>query len=268
MRKFVLVFIIISSFFSGVAISAQEKVIAVGALPDNAGTSYLDGKGYLTGYEVEVLREIDRQLPEYTFEYKTMDFASLFMGLGSKKLNVILGNIQWSKEREAKYLYTKETYYATPYTLIVKGTEQNIKSLSDINDKKIGVLGTGLQSPALDNYIATHKLNVNVIRAKSTNELIDLLISGRVDGLLAPEFQGIVFNKYRNRDVKSVGKGIIPVGISPSQVGAHLLLNKGDTELRDRLDTALAEMHKDGTLSKLSLEWFGRDFTVPFDVAE
>ncbi|WP_409309266.1 transporter substrate-binding domain-containing protein [Pectobacterium sp. B1J-3] len=266
MKKFALMFIIMSSLFSNMVFSAQEEVVFVGALPDNAGTSYLDKDGYLTGYEVEVLREVDRRLPEYRFEYKTMDFASLFMGLGSRKLNVIIGNIQWSKEREDKFLYTKEKYYATPYTLIVKGTENNLKSLSDINGKKIGVLGTGLQSPALDQYIEKNKFNVNVIRAKSTNELIDLLVSGRADGLLAPEFHGIVFNKYRNRDVKSVGKGIIPIGLSPSQVGAHLLLNKDDVKLRDRLDVVLAEMHKDGTLSKLSLEWFGRDFTVPFDV--
>jgi ABC-type amino acid transport substrate-binding protein len=38
--------------------------------------------------------------------------------------------------------------------------------------------------------------------------------------------------------------------------------------LADRLDWALATMCQEGTLSKLSLEWFGEDFTQPFEVEE
>jgi len=36
--------------------------------------------------------------------------------------------------------------------------------------------------------------------------------------------------------------------------------------LRDQLDKALRSMKKDGTLKKLSLKWFGEDFTVPFQI--
>lgn len=247
---------------------AAERLLQVGTQADNAGTSYIDDKGALTGFEVEVLREIDRRLPEYAFEYKTMDFATLFIALGSKKLDLITSNIQWSAEREKKYLFTKETFYSTPYKLVVKGSENNIKSFRDLTGKKVGVLGTGLQAKVLADYIDRSKLEAEVVPAKSNTELVSLLFADRVDALVLPEHQAVVFKKYRNRDLKAVGKGLIPLNLTVSEVGAHFLLGKDDTVLRDRLDWALQGMRKDGTLSRLSIEWFGQDFTVPFEVEE
>jgi L-cystine transport system substrate-binding protein len=268
MKKFVALLVAIVLLYSGVASAAGEEAVLVGTQPDNAGTSYLDEKGYLTGFEVEVLREVDRRLPEYAFEYKTMDFATLFIALGSKKVRVITSNIQWSQEREQKYLFTKEIFYASPYKLVVKGTEKTIQSFADMTGKKIGLLGTGLQARVMADYIARHKLQLEIVPGKSNAEIISLLFADRVNALLLPEHQAVVFKKYRNRDLKVVGKGLIPIGLKPSEVGAHLLLNKDDTRLRDRLDWALAAMRKDGTLSRLSLEWFGEDFTQPFEVEE
>ena len=36
---------------------------------------FLDDKGNLTGYDVELVRAIDEKLPEYEFEFKTMEFS-------------------------------------------------------------------------------------------------------------------------------------------------------------------------------------------------
>ena len=37
---------------------------------------------------------------------------------------------------------------------------------------------------------------------------------------------------------------------------------KGNTELRDKVQGALEEMAADGTLTKISEEWFGEDVTT------
>ncbi|GHV50430.1 cysteine ABC transporter substrate-binding protein [Deltaproteobacteria bacterium] len=247
---------------------AAEKLVQVGTQADNVGTSYINEKGVLTGFEVEVLREIDQRLPDYAFEYKTMDFATLFIALGSKKLDLITSNIQWSAEREKKYLFTKETFYSTPYKLVVKESENSIKSFRDLTGKKVGLLGTGLQAKVFADYVERGKLEVEVVPGKSNTELVSLLFADRVDALVLPEHQAVVFKKYRDRALKTVGKGLIPLNLTVSEVGAHFLTGKEDVALRDRLDWALQSLRKDGTLSRLSIEWFGQDFTVPFDVEE
>ena len=37
---------------------------------------------------------------------------------------------------------------------------------------------------------------------------------------------------------------------------------KGNTELRDEVQEVLEEMQEDGTLAKISNEWFGKDITT------
>jgi ABC-type amino acid transport substrate-binding protein len=244
-------------------VSAEPKTILVGTLADNAGTSYLDAKGKLTGYEVEVLREVDRRLPEYTFEYKTMDFGNLFVALGTKKVNLINCNLQYSPERAKKFLFTNETFYASPYKLIVKKDNNTIRTLNDLNGQKIAVLGTGLQYKVLTDYVENKKLNVEILPVKSSTEIVNMLKSGRADVAFMPEFQSYVFSRYRGANLKATGFGLIPASVNPSQVGARFMFNKNDTELRDHVDRAVASMRKDGTLKKLSLQWFGKDFTQP-----
>jgi len=48
-----------------------QKII-VGTGTQFPNICFLDDKGNLTGYDVELVRAIDEKLPEYEFEFKTM----------------------------------------------------------------------------------------------------------------------------------------------------------------------------------------------------
>lgn len=236
--------------------------IIVGTVSGNAGTSYLDEKGNLTGFEVEVLKEIDRRIPDVEFEYKTFDFPSLFTELGAKKVDLISTNIQYNKDRAQKYLYSKEFTFATYYKVVVPPDNNTIKSLDDLNGKKLALLN-GLQLKVVEDYIKEHNLNIELLPAKKTSEVIELLTSGRADAVFVPEFHVSVFTKYQNTPLKAVGPGYVAKGLTPETAGAHLLFDKNNTALRDKVDKALASMRADGTLKNLSLKWFGIDFTQP-----
>lgn len=252
--------------FSISAAAADIKTVRVGTQGDNAGTSYLDANGKLTGYEVEVLRAIDDLLPEYQFEFKPMDFATLFVSLSTNKVDLINSNLKHSAEREKQFLFTKNDFYRTPYKLVVKGDETAITSFADLNGKKIAVLGTGLQSKVLSNHIEKLNLKTEIIPSKSNTEIVALLTQGRADAIFLPEHQVNVFNRYRDANLKTIGKGLIPEGKTPETFGAHFLLQKKDTELRDKIDAALAQIKENGTLARLSVEWFGQDFTGNYEI--
>jgi len=243
-------------------------VIRVGAQADNPGTTYLDESGRLTGYEIDVLNEVAKRLPGYQLDYKTMDFATLFVSLSTNKVDLITSNIKSTPEREKQFLYTKEDFYRTPYKLVVPQSDTKTRSFADLNGKKIAVLGTGVQTKVLNDFIAAKKLDLEVLPSKSNTEMVSLLGSGRVDALFLPEHQAIVFNKFRGASLKLVGNGLIPAGKKPEEFGAHFLLQKNNTELRDKIDVALRELRKDGTLKKLSVKWFDRDLTENFPLEQ
>lgn len=64
---------------------------------------------------------------------------------------------------------------------------------------------------------------------------------------------------------EAIGKGypfrIVgePVFYEPLAVA----IEKGDKEFNDRIAEAIAAMKSDGTLSKLSVKWFGVDYAAP-----
>ena len=61
--------------------------------------------------------------------------------------------------------------------------------------------------------------------------------------------------KQRNADFK-----ILDDSLSEEEYGVGF--KKGNTELRDKVQGALEEMSADGTLAKISDEWFGEDVTT------
>ena len=58
--------------------SGQDTVkkIIVGTGTQFPNVCFIDENGKLTGYDVELIREIDKRLPEYEFEFSTMEFKT------------------------------------------------------------------------------------------------------------------------------------------------------------------------------------------------
>ena len=54
----------------------EVKTFTVGTCGTVAAYSYVDENNNLTGYDIEILREIDARLPEVEFEYQTMDLSA------------------------------------------------------------------------------------------------------------------------------------------------------------------------------------------------
>ena len=268
MKKLARTLALISFAAVTAAASHAATVVRVGVQADNPGTTYLDESGKITGYEVEVLNEVFKRLPGYQLDYKTMDFATLFVSLSTNKVDLITSNIKATAEREKQFLFTKEDFYRTPYKLVVSQADGKTRSFADLQGKKIAVLGTGIQAKVLNDYIAAKKLNIEVLPSKSNTEMVSLLTSGRVEGLFLPEHQAIVFNKFRGTSLRLVGNGLIPAGKTPEDFGAHFLVQKGNPELRDKVDVALRELRKDGTLKRLSIKWFDRDLTENYPLEQ
>lgn len=69
------------------------QTVIVGTGTDFPNIAFMDEKGELTGYDIEVMKAIDEQLPQYKFVFKTMDFSNLLTSLGNRKIDVIAHNM-------------------------------------------------------------------------------------------------------------------------------------------------------------------------------
>ena len=124
-------------------------------------------------------------------------------------------------------------------------------AVKDVKDLKGKVIGCQLGSTG---EISASKIE-GIKELKKYDGVTDAfndLSVGRIDAVIADGQVGGYYLKKRGGDLVLLDAKLTnePVGIG---------FRKEDKELKEAVDKALDELKNDGTLSKLSLKWFGED---------
>ena len=101
--------------------------------------TYVDEKGNLTGYDVEILKEVEKRNPGIHFEYKMMPTSAAFVAIESGQADIVANQVGYTDERAAKTIYTKEVNNYTARKIAVRNDRNDINSLEDLKGKKVAV---------------------------------------------------------------------------------------------------------------------------------
>jgi L-cystine transport system substrate-binding protein len=239
---------------------SKEKVqkIIVGTGTQFPNVCFIDDNGKLTGYDVELVREIDKKLPEYEFEFKTMDFSNLLLSLETNKIDFIAHQMEVNKEREEKFLFSKEPYNTFPLQVAVNEQNKDIQSIKDLKGKKVIVSATSNSAVFIEKYNKEHNAGINIVYSgQGSDDTINQIRTGRADATIHTPFGVKLQNEQANAGLKVVGD---PVQNSK----VYFMLRKDETKLQKRIDEGVAELKKEGEVGKLSKKWLGEDYTVDF----
>ncbi|MBD2844266.1 transporter substrate-binding domain-containing protein [Paenibacillus sp. IB182496] len=235
--------------------SAPEQII-VGTGTQFPKVAFLDEDGTLTGFDVELVREIDERLDEYEFELRTFEFTNLLLSLETEKIDFAAHQFEKNEERQAKYLFNKEPYAHWKNFIIVDQNNDSIQTLDDLQGKKVLTSATSAQAQILENYNAEHDAKIDIVYNNGgANDTVSQITTGRVDATLAADFTLPLIDP--NGKLKTTGEAL-------SSADILFLFRKDDPasqKLADAIDEALVAIKEDGTLSELSTTWLGDDFT-------
>jgi len=212
--------------------------------------------GKLTGYEIEVIRAIFKGSNKYKVKFKTTEWSGIFAGLDSDRYQMAVNNISYTKERAEKYLYAAPTA-KNPNVLVVKKDDPSIKSLDDIGGKSTEVVQGTTSAKQLEDYNKQHSDNPTVL--KYTKADFQQIMGRLSDG----QFDYKIFDKIGVETViKDQGLDNLKVIELPSdqQPYVYPLLAQGQDELKTFVDKRIQELYKDGTLEKLSQQFFGGSY--------
>lgn len=236
--------------------SKEVTKIVVGTGTQFPNVCFIDENGKLTGFDVELVREIDKRLADYEFDIQTLEFTNLLLSLETKKIDLVAHEMEKNPEREQKYLFNTEPYAHWRNKIVVAKDNDSIQTLDDLKGKKVLTTATSAQSTILENY---NKENGNAIEIVyqngGANDSVAQVTSGRVDAFLAADFTLSLIDP--KQELKAVGPAL-------SEADILFMFRKDDPaqqKLSDAVDGAIKELKADGTLAKLSAEWLGNDFT-------
>lgn len=238
----------------------QKQVVIVGTSGQTKPMDYFNDKNELTGFEIDVLKEIEKRSDTLTFQYETAEFASLFAGLDSKKFDLVVNNLGESGDRRKKYLFSLYPYIVTHNVLITKTNQPDDLTVADLKGQSIAVVPASPQSQFLE---AWNKENPD---KAVTIQYVDSDPSQIIRDVSSGKFAATIYATTYVHDVEQtfgikLKQHTIKNEAEIRQPGSYFIFRKDELALRNQMDTILADMREDGTLAKISMNYLGQDDT-------
>ena len=211
--------------------------------------SFHDASDTLVGYDVEVSAAIAEKLGVEP-EYVESDWDSLFAGLDAGRFDIVCNGVEVTDERAKTYDFT--TPYGYIHTaLAVRKDNEDIKSFEDLKGKTTANSLASTYMELAESYGAT------VQGIDTLEETIQLLTAGRIDATLNADVSFYDYlNVHPDADFKLVAQ---------TEDASHVAIpvRKGDdsASLLEAINTAIEELHADGTLKALGEKYFGQDIS-------
>lgn len=230
---------------------AAGGTLIVGFDQDFPPMGFVGDNGEYTGFDLDLAKEVASRLG---LEYKAQPIA-----WDSKDMELESGNIDciWNgftiTGREDDYTWT--TPYMANKQVFVVANDSDIKSQADLAGKVVEVQVDSSAEAALKENQDLANTFGQLLTTPDYNTAFMDLEQGAVDAVAMDVIVAGYQIKQRNADFK-----ILDDSLSEEEYGIGF--KKGNTELRDKVQGALEEMAADGTLAKISDEWFGEDVTT------
>jgi polar amino acid transport system substrate-binding protein len=227
--------------------------------------AFLNDKHEFDGFDIDVAKEIARRLGvKVTFD--TPQFSLMTGGHWHGRWDLSVLSVTPTKSR-AELLDFPAVYYYSPYVFVVN-KDSKAKTRADLNGKVIGVeAGTTSEDYVRDRlniagpdippfqYMTQPPKEIKTY-ADSMLPYDDLRLGDgkRLDGIVTPVQTAL--NAIKNG---------YPVKIIPGDFAFReplaIVADKGDAEWDKKVGDTVAQMKQDGTLTRLSMKWFGNDYT-------
>lgn len=209
--------------------------------------TYHDENDELVGYDVEVAKSIAEKLGvKATFVEGEWD--GLFAGMDAGRYDIVVNGVDITEERAQKYNFT-EPYAYNRTAIIVKDDNDDIQSFEDLNGKHTANTISSTYAELAEKYGA------DVTGVDDLNQTFELLLSGRIDATLNAE---LTYYDYMKAHPDAKIK-IAALTDDASEVAIPLRKGAASDNLRAAINQALEELRADGTLSELSVKYFGSD---------
>ncbi len=227
----------------------QRGTLFVGLEGTYPPFSFQDEKGKLTGFEVEFADALAQRLGVKA-SLKPTKWDGMLASLDSARIDVAINQVTISEVRKKKY------DFSTPYTLsgiqalTRKDNANSITKAGDLAGKKVGVgLGSNYEQWLRDNV-----KGVDIRTYDDDPTKYQDLRSGRLDAILVDRLAALDL-------VKKTGSTLAVAGPAFSRQESGVALRKGNEDLLNAINQAIAAMQQDGSLSRLAEKWFGADVT-------
>lgn len=206
--------------------------------------SFYGSDGELTGFDVDVSREIARRIGRES-EITATEWDGILAGLLTGHYDAIIGSMAITPERQEQVHFSTPYYHSGAQLFVHRENPRSIYSIDEAAGARIGVvLGETYQ-----HHLENHHPEIDVVTFRSSTEIFEMLDRHRIDGFLTDRLVG-------SWQIQQAGRNFVPVGPMLYQEEIAIPVRLEDTELLGQINAALAAMRDDGTLRAIHRRYF------------
>ncbi|HBI64956.1 MAG TPA: hypothetical protein DDX51_07595, partial [Clostridiales bacterium] len=228
--------------------TGEKQVVHVGTNAEFPPFEYMNDNGEPDGFDMAVIKAIG-EASGFEVEITNMEFKSLVASLATGSLDAVIAGMTVTPDRQQTVDFS-DSYYTATQCIVVKN-DSTIKSLADLNGKKIGVqegtTGDLLSTPGEDNDVITDP-KTEVQRFKKGTDAVVALNNGGVDA--------VVIDKNPAENFVANNKGKLKMIEDDTSTEEYAIaVRKGDTELLGKINEGLQTIRDNGTFDKLVAQY-------------
>jgi lysine-arginine-ornithine-binding protein len=237
----------------GLAGAAQAEELRIGVEGAYPPFSEKTASGELIGFDIDIANALCAEMGvECTLVEQ--DWDGIIPALQAKKYDAIIASMSITEDRKKVVDFT-DKYYNTPARFAAKEGMFSEASPEALAGKRIGVQRGTIH----DNFVTAEYPDSEIVRYGTQDEVYLDLQADRLDVILAdlvqidygflrePAGEGYAFFGQEFKDPEHFG------------VGAGIAVRKGEDDLRERLNAAIAAIRENGTYDEIRAKYFDYD---------
>ncbi len=224
--------------------SGKLKVATSGTLYP---ASYHDSEtNELTGYDVEVTREVAKRL-NLEAEFTEMAFDGMLASINNGQTDIAVNDITATEERREKFSFSEPYKYSFGAAIVRKSDLSGIKDLDSLKGKKAAGEATTTYMEVAREHGAEE-----VIYDNATNDqYLRDVSTGRTD---------IILNDYYTQRLAVAAFPEFDITVHPNikynPSNQAILMKKDNSDLLKEINKVLEEIKTDGTMAELSKKFY------------
>ena len=243
-----------------------KRIITVAHTNYYVPYDYVNEQGESDGFEVAVMKEVAKKLPQYEFKFVPTSNDDLLIGVESGKYNVGTKGIWITDARKKKYVFPKNNIGASVIGLVIrKDTANEIKDLpsfAKFSGKLVPIAPQDARYMVIENFNKEHPDNpIKLVSSENFQnaDAYSWVMEGRYDAYLEVELS------YKNNIVKEDAAyhqfDDKLSYIRYKGIETYPIFNRNEQKFADEYDKAIEELRAEGKIAELELKYFGESLS-------
>ena len=244
----------------------SKKVITVAHTNYYVPYDFVNEKGESDGFEVAVMKEVAKKLPQYGFKFVPTSDDDLLIGVESGKYTVGTKGIWITEPRKKKYIFPKNNIGASVIGLIVRKENtdkiKDLASFADFSGKLVPIASQDARYSVIDDFNKEnpdHQIKLVPSEAFQVADAYSWVLEGRYDAYLEVELsyknniqkEDAPYHKFNDQLTYIRYKGI----------PTYPIINKNEQQFADDYDKAIEELRQEGKIAELEQQYFGESLS-------